>query len=92
MSFEHEKKLRAFIRFIVEEAEVIGEPDFVDGRGDEDDNDDESHHDEASMGGVPGPMLPLGMGSRDDRRKRRKDAIAANASGFGGAKPYKNKN
>ena len=83
MSSKHEKRLRAFIRFIVEEAEVIGEPDFVDGRGDED-GDDESHHDEASMGGVPGPMLPLGMGTKKQRRKRSRNAEKANASGFGG--------
>ena len=89
MSTSHEKRLRAFIRFLVEEADVIGEPDFVDGRGDEDGDDDEGHHDEASMGGVPGPMLPLGMGTRGERRKRSKDAEKANASGFGGARRYK---
>jgi len=89
MSIEHEKRLRAFIRFLVEEADVIGEPDFVDGRGDEDGDGDESHHDEASTAGVAGVTLPLGMGTRDARRKRRKDAEEANASGFGGATRYK---
>ena len=86
MSIDHEKKLREFIRFLVEEAEVLGEPDFIPGR---DEDDDEGHHDEASTGGVPGPMLPLGMGSPSARRKRRKDPTTANASGFGGAKAHK---
>ena len=85
MSIEQEKKLREFIRFLVEEAEVLGEPDFVDGRNDE----EESHHDEASMGGVPGPMLPLGMGTQRKRRKRRRNAEEANASAFGGARSDK---
>ena len=87
MNTEQEKKLRQFIRFLVEEAEVLGEPDFIEER--EDDKDNEAHHDEVSAGGIPGPMLPLGMGTKSQRRKRRKDATQANASGFGGAKPYK---
>jgi len=81
MSVIEEKKLREFIRFLVEEAEVLGEPDFIDGRDDE----DESHHDEASAGGVPGPMLPLGMGTKKARKRRRKNARKANAEAFGGA-------
>jgi len=87
MSTEQEKKLRQFIRFLVEEIEVLGEPDFIEEREAEEDN--EAHHDEASLGGIPGPMLPLGMGTKGQRRKKRKNAEQANASGFGGAKPYK---
>ena len=85
MNIEHEKKLRQFIRFLVEEAEVLGEPDFVEER----EEDNEAHHDEISAGGVPGVTLPLGMGTKKQRQKRRKDAEKANASGFGGAQPYK---
>lgn len=85
MSIIEEKRLREFIRFLMEETEVLGEPDFIDGR----DEEEEGHHDEASVGGVPGPMLPLGMGTKKQRRNRRKDAEEANASGFGGATSYK---
>ena len=87
MNVDHEMKLRALIRFLVEETEVLGEPDFVEER--EDDADDEGYHDEASTGGVPGVTLPLGMGTKEERKKRRKDAWKANASGFGNAKLYK---
>ena len=99
MAIEQKERLRALIRFLLEDAEILGEPDFTDGR-DEDGDDDEGHHDEASAGGVPGPTMPLGVGpsypATDRRRKKRKPAWKANASGFGGAVPYskpkKNKN
>ena len=88
MSSTHEKKLRQLVRFLIEEIEVLGEPDFVEER--EDDEGNESHHDEIAAG-IPGATLPLGMGTKKQRERRRKDATSANASGFGGAKPYKNK-
>ena len=75
--------LREYIRLLLEE-EVLGEPDLS--AEDERDDDDESHHDEQSSGGVPGPMLPLGMGPAGERKKRRQGAERANASAFGGAK------
>ena len=75
--------IREYIRFLIE-AEVLGEPD--ESAEDEREGGDESYPDEQSAGGVPGPMLPLGDGSAEARKKRRKDAEEANASAFGGAK------
>ena len=97
MANEQKERLRTLIRFLLEDAEILGEPDFIDGR---DDDDDEGHHDEASAGGVPGPAMPLGVGpsypAAGRRRKKKKPVWKANASGFGGAVPYtkpkKNKN
>jgi hypothetical protein len=74
--------LRQYIRLLLEE-EILGEPDES---AEDERNDTESHHDEQSSGGVPGPMVPLGMGPAGKRKKRRKDAEEANASAFGGAK------
>ena len=81
------RRLREYIRLLLEE-EVLGEPDMS--AEDEREDDDEGHHDEQSISSdVAGYTLPLGMGSKDDRKKRRKDATKANASAFGGAKIYK---
>jgi hypothetical protein len=79
------KFLRQYIRLLIEE-EILGEPDLS---SEEDREEEESHHDEQSAGGVPGPMVPLGMGSAAKRKKRRQRAEKANASAFGGAKIYK---
>ena len=64
--------LREYIRLLIEaEKEVLGEPDMS--AEDEREEDDESHHDEQSVSSdVAGYTLPLGMGSKDDRKKRRK--------------------
>ena len=80
--------LREYIRLLIEtEKEVLGEPDMS--AEDEREEDDESHHDEQSVSSnIAGYTLPLGMGSKDDRKKRRKGAVKANASAFGGAKIY----
>ena len=57
---------------------------------DEREDGDEDHHDEQNVSGnIAGYTLPLGMSSKDVRKKRRKGAEKANASAFGGAKPYK---
>ena len=78
--------LREYIRLLLEE-EVLGEPDMSaeDERDDEDDHPDEQN----VSSNIAGYTLPLGMGSKDDRKKRRKRAEKANASAFGGAKIYK---
>lgn len=81
-----ERQLRKFIQLLIIEAEILGEPDIVDGR---DEEDEDHHYDEVSGGGVPGVALPLGLGTEKQREKKRKDAEEANASGFGAAKPYK---
>ena len=79
--------LREYIRLLIEK-EVLGEPDMS--AEDEREEDDESHHDEQSVSGdVAGYTLPLGMGPEDDRKRRRKGAVKANSSAFGGAKIYK---
>jgi len=65
----------------------LGEPD--ESAEDDREAEDEDHHDEQSAGGVPGPMVPLGMGPSAERKKRRKGAEKANASAFGGGKEYK---
>jgi hypothetical protein len=73
--------IREYIRLLLEE-EILGEPD----KSAEEEREHENHHDEQSSGGVPGPIVPLGTGSAEERKKRRKDAEKANASAFGGAK------
>ena len=78
--------IREYIRLLLEE-EILGEPD--ESAEDEREGGDESYPDEQSAGGVPGPMVPLGMGPSGERKKRRKDAEEANASAFGDAKEYK---
>ena len=78
--------IREYIRLLLEK-DVLGEPD--ESAEEDREAEDDDHHDEQAAGGVPGPMLPLGMGPAGERKKRRKDAEKANASGFGGAKEYK---
>ncbi len=62
--------IREYIRLILEK-EILGEPD----ESAEDDREEESHHDEQAMGGVPGPAMPLGVKSpaypADDPRKKK---------------------
>jgi len=83
--------LRKFIRILLEEKDVIGEPDLSAEDEREEDNDNSEQSVTANIAGV---TTPLGTGptypsTRAKKRKRRSPAQAA-GSAFGNAKPVKN--
>ncbi len=78
--------LRAYIRLLLEE-EILGEPDMSsEDEREEGDYTDRKPDEQNVTGNIAGYTLPLGMGSKDVRDKKRKGAVKANASAFGGAK------
>jgi|TARA_Y100000593_G_C4279458_1_gene321957 hypothetical protein len=68
---------------ITETEELLGEPDSSG-------EDDREENEQNVASNIAGYEVPLGMGSSAEREERRRRAEKANASAFGGAKPYKN--
>ena len=82
--------LRQYIRFILEEKEILGEPDLSS----QDERDDDKEKEEQSVvSSIAGVTTPLGTGPtypNPPKKKRKKSPAEVNGAAFGGAKPAKN--
>ena len=79
----NEVKIRAMVK------SLIAEEDQKKLSSLDDDPEEEDDLEEFSVSsGVAGFTVPLGMGTASHRKKKRDDAISANARAFGGAKIY----